>query len=109
VASNDTSAACCLRVVNSQNGPAPRSPRTGICGAGSSPKRAEEQKNKNRGATSKEVGPLPYAPPAPADSLSFDHAEGDYFPSVLASRPGLPAQVTLPVRVDRVSAYLRLS
>jgi hypothetical protein len=45
------------------------------------------QKNKNRAANSKEVGPLPQSPPAPADHLSYDHAEGDYFPSYSEAGP----------------------
>ena len=40
------------------------------------------QKNKSRRtASSKEVGPVTQAPPAPADHLSHDRAEGDYFAS----------------------------
>jgi hypothetical protein len=45
------------------------------------------QKNKDRAASSKEVGPLPPAPPAPADH-SYDHAEGDYFSSFEAGPSG---------------------
>jgi hypothetical protein len=45
------------------------------------------QKNKNRPASSKEVGPLLQAPPALADHLSYDHAEGDNFPSYSQAGP----------------------
>jgi hypothetical protein len=45
------------------------------------------QKKKNRAASSKEVGPLPQAPPPPADHLSYDHAEGDYFPPKFEAGP----------------------
>jgi hypothetical protein len=42
---------------------------------------------KNRAANSKEAGPLLQAPPAPADHLSYDHAEPDYFPSYFEAGP----------------------
>jgi hypothetical protein len=45
------------------------------------PRNVQKNKNKNRVASPNDVGPLPQAPPAPADRLSYDHAEGDYFPS----------------------------
>ena len=45
------------------------------------------QKDKNWAASSKEVSPIPQAPPAPADHLSYDHAEGDYFPSSFEAEP----------------------
>ena len=45
------------------------------------------QKNKSRSASSKEVGSLPQAPPAPADHLSYDLTEGDYFPSYFEAGP----------------------
>src|SRR6266852_4701412 len=45
------------------------------------------QKNKNRTTTLKEAGPLSQAPPAPADDLSYDHVEGDYFPPQFEAGP----------------------
>ncbi|KAN0105726.1 hypothetical protein V8E52_010738 [Russula decolorans] len=45
------------------------------------------QKNKDRAASSKEMGPLPQIPPAPADHLSYNHAEGDDFLSYLEAGP----------------------
>ena len=49
------------------------------------------QRNKSRAASSKEVGKLLPAQPAPAprlaDQLSYDHAEGDYLPSYFEAGP----------------------
>jgi hypothetical protein len=47
------------------------------------------QKNKNTVASpkSKEVGPLPQAPPTSADCLSYDHAVGDCFRSYFEPGP----------------------
>ena len=49
--------------------------------------RPRNVQKKNRAASSKEVGPFPQAPPAPADHLSYDHAEGDYSPSYYEAGP----------------------
>src|SRR5580698_8130204 len=45
------------------------------------------QKNKNRAPSSKELGSIPQAPPAPVDHLSYDDTEGDYFPSYFEVEP----------------------
>jgi hypothetical protein len=49
--------------------------------------RPRNVQKKNRAASSKEVGPLPQAPPPTADHLGYDHAEGDYFPSYFEAGP----------------------
>ena len=51
--------------------------------------RRNVQKNKNTVASpkSKEVGPLPQAPPTSADCLSYDHAVGDCFRSYFEPGP----------------------
>ena len=48
------------------------------------------QKNKNRAASSKEVQALA----APADHLSYDHVEGDYFPSYFEVGPSGASDTT---------------
>jgi hypothetical protein len=51
------------------------------------------QKNKSREASSKEAGPLPQAPLAPVDHLSYDHAEGAYFPSYFGAGPSSASDI----------------
>jgi hypothetical protein len=102
VESSDTSAVCCMKS---------EPPGAAFCEPASVvhdlPRNV--QKNKNRAASSKEVGPLPQAPPAFADSPVAITQRVITSLQVLASILGLSAQVTLPVREDRVSAHLRLS
>ena len=90
-----------------------RAPRTGICGAGSSPKCAEEQEQEQDSKFEK-IGPLPRAQPARAGHIyrppwlrSRSDAEGDYFPSYFEAGPSGTGDIT--VREYKISAHLRVT
>ncbi|KAN0105730.1 hypothetical protein V8E52_010742 [Russula decolorans] len=81
--SSDTSAVIVIRMIRSSTVRTTRhrAPRT----VQDRPRNV--RKNKDRAASSKEMGPLPQTPPAPADHLSYNNAEGDNFLSYLEAGP----------------------